>query len=244
MPTRPVRPRSRGPKATRVDPGRLLDAAQVVFAREGVQGASIRAIAREAGCDPSLIYYHFEHKGAMFSALLDRKFPAMLRALQQIADPEDPRHTAERLWAILQTYHDHLVHDAGFRATIRGEIVRGAEGVMDTLTQRIAPLLQTLTQLMRQGIQRGHVRADLPPVLGVFFFIRMEFEILDLIPVMAPQLAGTRGEDALPWAERAWFDLFWRGVAAQPQEALPFLANHRNPETLSPPRSFTKDNQP
>lgn len=224
MPQRAEPSRNRGPKAKKVDPGHLLDAAQAVFAREGVQGASIRAIAREAGCDPALIYYHFESKGAMFSALLDRKFPDMLQMLQSIADPEDPRHTAERLWAILQTYHTRLVHDAGFRATVRGEIVRGAEGTMDALTQRISPLLQTLTQLMRQGIQRGHIRADLPPMLGVFFFIRMEFEILDLIPVMAPQLIEIKADDAVAWAERAWFELFWRGVAAKPQEGLAFLS--------------------
>ena len=216
-------PRSRGPKAAKVDPGHLLDAAQTVFARDGVQGASIRAIAREADCDPSLIYYHFEHKAGMFSALLDRKFPIILGDLKQIAEPEDTRHTAERLWAVLQAYHRHLVHDAGFRATVRGEIIRGAEGVMDTLTQRISPLLQTLTQLMQQGIQRGHIRTDLPPLLGVFFFIRMEFEILDLIPVMAPKLTGVNAQEALPWVERTWFELFWRGVAVNPQEALPFL---------------------
>lgn len=215
---------TRGPKAIKVEPGRLLDAAQAVFAREGVQGASIRAIAREAGCDPSLIYYHFENKGAVFGALLDRKFPILLQEVQSIADPKDPRHTAERLWAILQTYHDHLARDAGFRATIRGEIMRGAEGVMDTLTLRISPLLQTLTQLMQQGIQRGHLRADFPPTLGVFFFVRMEFEILDLIPVLAPQITGIDGGDALPWVERTWFELFWRGAAARPEEALPFLA--------------------
>ncbi len=177
----------------------------------------------------------------MFSALLDRKFPILLKEVQKIADPADSRHTAERLWAVLQVYHTHLVQDAGFRATIRGEIVRGAEGVMDTLTQRISPLLQALTQLLQQGIRRGHIRADLPPMLGIFFFIRMEFEILDLIPVLAPQLAGIKTADALPWAERTWFELYWRGVAAKPDATLTFLGKLAK---ISPPIGFAKEIHP
>ncbi|MDE3246833.1 MAG: TetR family transcriptional regulator, partial [Acidobacteriota bacterium] len=50
-------------------------------------GASIRAIARAAGCDPALIYYHFESKEAMFLALLDRKMPPVARELELLADP-------------------------------------------------------------------------------------------------------------------------------------------------------------
>ena len=50
-----TRPKSRGPKPTKVDPDQLLDAAQAVFAEDGLRAASLRAIARRAGCDPALI---------------------------------------------------------------------------------------------------------------------------------------------------------------------------------------------
>ena len=215
-------PRPRGPKSQKINPAQILDAAQRVFSREGVQGASVRAIAREAGCDASLIYYHFEHKEAMFTALLGRKFPVLQRELEHIADPSDQRHTAQRLWDVLQTYHTYLVDDAGFRATVRGEIVQGAVGIKDLLAKRIVPVLQALSNLVEQGVQRGHIRPGLPPMLLVFFFVRLEFEILDLIPVMAPRLGGLDPHDALPMAERCWFEVFWRGIATHPEEPLPF----------------------
>jgi len=215
-------PRPRGPKTQKIDPAQILGAAQALFSREGVQGASVRAIAREAGCDASLIYYHFENKEAIFTALLARKFPLLQQELERIADSADGRHTALRLWEVLQAYHSHLVDDAGFRAIVRGEIVRGAEGIQDLLTQRIAPVIQALSNLMQQGVQRGHIRPGLPPMLLVFFLVRLEFEILDLIPVMAQRLAAMPAEDALPLAERCWFEVFWRGIATHPEEPLPF----------------------
>jgi len=56
-----------------------------------------------------------------------------------------------------------------------------------------------------------------------FFFMRLYIEILDLVPIMSLRVAGIPPEQVLPLARIAWFDLFWRGIAAQPEEALPFL---------------------
>lgn len=215
--------KSRGPKAQRVNPEQLLDAAQEIFAREGIGGTSIRAIAKAAGCDPALIYYHFQNKEAMFTALLGRKFPLLLGDLQRITDPSDTRHTSERLWEVLQTYHKHLADDSGFRAIVRGELVHGAEGIRDMLAQRIIPVLQALSDLIRQGIQRGHLRPNLQPVFTMFYLVRMEFEILDLVPIMGQRFSQIEPQNLLPTAERTWFELFWRGVASNPEAPLPFL---------------------
>lgn len=215
--------KSRGPRAKKIDPEQLLDAAQEIFAKEGIKGTSLRAIANAAGCDPALIYYHFANKEAMFTALLGRKFPLLLGDVQRIADPSDARHTSERLWEVLQTYHKHLADDSGFRATISGELVRGAEGIRDMLAERIVPVLQALSNLIQQGIQRGHLRSDLQPIFTMFFLVRMEFEILDLVPIMGHRFSQIEPQNLVPVAERAWFELFWRGVASKPEAPLPFL---------------------
>lgn len=219
----PPAPKARGPKAIKVDPEHILAAAERVFAREGLQGGSIRAIAREAGCDPSLIYYHFDNKEAVFATMLDRKFPPLVQALERLADPMDQRHTAERFWAALRLIDRHVGQDAGFRATVRGEMARGAEGVKDTIASRVRPLFLALSDLFRQGVERGHIRPDFPQPLGVFFFARLYIEILDMAPVMAQRIAHLPAEQVLPLAERSWFELYWRGIARHPEEALPFL---------------------
>jgi AcrR family transcriptional regulator len=219
----PKPPRLRGPKSVKVDPEHILAAAQRVFAREGLQGGSVRAIAREAGCDPALIYYHFENKESVFRTLLDRKFPPLIQDLERLADPSDLRHTSERFWEALRTIHQHVGEDAGFRATVRGEMARSAEGVQDTIAQHVLPLFNALSNLFRQGVQRGHIRPEFPLPLGVFFFARLYLEILDMAPVMAQRIAHIPVAQALPLAERSWFELYWRGISTQPGDPLPFL---------------------
>jgi AcrR family transcriptional regulator len=220
---------TRGPKTVKVDPEHILDAAKRVFEKEGLQGGSIRAIAREAGCDPALIYYHFENKESIFTTMLDRTFPLVVQDLERLADPLDLRPTAERFWEALGTIRKHMGQDAGFRAMVRGEMTRGAEGVQDSIAQRIRPVFKALSSLYQQGVQRGHIRPEFPAQLGVFFFLRLYIEILDTIPILAQRIAQIPLEQALPLAERSWFQLYWRGISTWPEDPLPFLDTPKEP---------------
>jgi AcrR family transcriptional regulator len=56
----------------------VLAAARAAFAERGFDGASIRAIAAEAGVDPALVHHYFGNKDKLF-----------LAALQAPADPDD-----------------------------------------------------------------------------------------------------------------------------------------------------------
>ena len=216
-------PRSRGPKAKRVDPEVILDAAQKIFAREGLKGGSIRPIAVEAGCDPALIYYHFQSKEGLFQALLDRSIGPVVADLLALNSPKDSRSVAERLWMVTRIYNSHLAGNAGMRGLVRGEILVGAEGIQESIAQRILPALGAIGSLIGLGIERGEIRGDTPPLFATFFLARLELEILDLMPVLGPRIAGIPADLAVPMAERAWFRLFWRGIATRPDEELPFL---------------------
>ncbi|HEX7007828.1 MAG TPA: helix-turn-helix domain-containing protein [Alphaproteobacteria bacterium] len=48
----------------------ILDAARKVFEAEGLEGASLRAIAAEAGYTPAALYFHFDSKEALYAELL------------------------------------------------------------------------------------------------------------------------------------------------------------------------------
>lgn len=219
---KPIR-RPRGPKPIRLDPDQILDAAQAVFAEDGLRAASLRAIARRAGCDPALIYYHFGSKEALFAALLQRRFPGVRRELERLADPLDLRPTAQRLWEVLLIFHRHLGQDPGIRSMIRGEIVRGAEGLANLIEEQIRPTLLCVRSLFQQGIARGELRPDLQPPLATFFLVRMQLEVLDLLPTVLPRLLALGPKASVLTGMRAWFDLFWRGVALDPSVPLPSL---------------------
>jgi AcrR family transcriptional regulator len=48
----------------------ILDAARARFAEQGYEGATMRAIARDAGVDPALVSYYFGSKSGLFVASL------------------------------------------------------------------------------------------------------------------------------------------------------------------------------
>src|SRR5204863_2397025 len=50
--------------------GLILDAARQVFEAEGLDGASLRAIATAAGYTPAALYFHFESKEAIYAEVL------------------------------------------------------------------------------------------------------------------------------------------------------------------------------
>ena len=213
----------RGPKPTKVDPEHILDAAQAVFAQGGVAAAGIRAIARRAGCDPALIYYHFASKEALFRALVMRRWPAVLAEVQQAARPEDGRPTVLRLWAVLLAYHRHLGQDPGLRALVRGEIVRGAEGLGHLVEDLVGPITAALGRILAQGEARGEVRPGLQPLVTAFFLLKMQLEILDVLPAVLGRLPGAPVGDPVLVGMRAWIDLYWRGIARDPAAPLPTL---------------------
>ena len=50
--------------------GLILDAARRVFESEGLDGASLRLIATEAGYTPAALYFHFDSKEAIYAEVL------------------------------------------------------------------------------------------------------------------------------------------------------------------------------
>jgi AcrR family transcriptional regulator len=54
--------------------GEIVEAAKRVFAAKGYAGASLRAVAREAGVDPALVHHYFDGKASLFVAAMALPF--------------------------------------------------------------------------------------------------------------------------------------------------------------------------
>ena len=82
----------------------VLDAALRVFHTRGVHGATIRAIAEEAGITEAAIYRHFSSKSHLLTTLFlrcaDRLYTYLFAAQEGITDP------TERLAALAQAFFD------------------------------------------------------------------------------------------------------------------------------------------
>lgn len=65
---------------------RILDAAQRLFADKGFNGASLRAVTREAEVNLAAIHYHFGSKEGLVRALLDRVLAPLNRERLDLLD--------------------------------------------------------------------------------------------------------------------------------------------------------------
>src|SRR5262249_7661587 len=59
----------------------ILDAARGVFEAEGLEGASLRAIAARAGYTPAALYFHFDSKEAIYAEVLRTSLSALGQAV-------------------------------------------------------------------------------------------------------------------------------------------------------------------
>ncbi len=65
----------------------MLDAARTVFDKLGIEGASIREIAKQAGYTPGAIYSYFENKEAIYGALLAESLERLNAAVDAAGHP-------------------------------------------------------------------------------------------------------------------------------------------------------------
>jgi len=76
----------------------ILDAARKVFEADGLDGASLRAIASAAGYTPAALYFHFDSKEAIYAEVLRGSLvklgTAVSRATLNSRTPADRLHTA------------------------------------------------------------------------------------------------------------------------------------------------------
>ena len=77
--------RSRTPKDMKR--GLILDAARQVFLAEGLEGASLRAIALAAGYTPAALYFHFESKEAIYAEVLQESLVKLGQRVEAAVAP-------------------------------------------------------------------------------------------------------------------------------------------------------------
>ncbi|MFM0737605.1 TetR/AcrR family transcriptional regulator [Paraburkholderia xenovorans] len=105
---RPGRPSgaARGPEQRT----RLLEAALVLFARQGIVDTTLGEIAREAGFTPAMMHYYFKTRDQLLDVLIDERFAPLRSGLGTpfLENPDDPvgaiTQLAQRLVQVADEY--------------------------------------------------------------------------------------------------------------------------------------------
>jgi AcrR family transcriptional regulator len=97
----------------------VLAAAGRVFAKRGFHGASLEAIAEDAGVTRGAVYYNFADKEELFLELLDRRCAERAQDLRQVfadTDPGDVDAASRQAQLAAQHALDAMTGDAQWRA--------------------------------------------------------------------------------------------------------------------------------
>jgi AcrR family transcriptional regulator len=131
--------------------GAILEAASRVFAERGLEGATIRAIAAEAGYTPGAIYAYYGAKEEIFGDMLADSLGALGQAVKR-AGGEDAR---ARLDAGLRAIHRYYVeHPEEFDLGLYLYQGRRGDGLPRELerhiTGRLIAALQAIAEPLRE----------------------------------------------------------------------------------------------
>jgi TetR/AcrR family transcriptional regulator, acrAB operon repressor len=156
----------------------ILDAAERVFHRRGVSRTTLQEIAQDAGLTRGAIYWHFENKGELFHAMMERVTLPMMARITEIgpADEERPldkirRDTAAALHSIV---HDAQVRRVFEIATQKVEYVDELQSMRERHIAGRNECIDDTHRLMQMAHEKGQVRSDIDlysATLGVFGLI-------------------------------------------------------------------------
>lgn len=96
----------------------LLDAAEQLFAQQGVSRTTLNDIAQAAGTTRGAIYWHFKDKAALFNAMMERvtlPLEDTLACAGQASDADTPTAPLERMRSAFLNALHKTVHDVQTR---------------------------------------------------------------------------------------------------------------------------------
>jgi len=127
---------------------RLLEAAAHTLRTEGYAGTSARTIAKAAGCNSALVFYHFGGVDPLLLAALDRSSEARMAAHRKAA--EQARTLEELVEAATAIYRTDL---EGGHITLFTELV-GASIARPELRKEIVDRAEPWIEFVEQTLER------------------------------------------------------------------------------------------
>ena len=163
--TTPPRVSRRRPPARQL----LLAAAARVFARDGLDGATTRAISREAGVNEVTLFRQFGTKERLLEAVVGSTFGERGAGAGRAGD-RTARSLRADLETFARTYENLLTENLPLIRAMVGEIHRHAICQHQALKGIFMPIREALTERLRIACRSGEARHGLNPAVAADIF--------------------------------------------------------------------------
>ena len=163
--------------------GRILDAAEALFAERGYESASLREIARVAGIQQPGLYNHFPSKEALYAAVLDRALKPLSRALEDAMQGTAPDQIQSTLAGVItDLLLEHPKMSSLFQRALQGDPTSvGNRLIQDWLDRLFAQAIEGRADLAGGEIDRLDLALETIAMFNVttgFFLSQRIFEPL------------------------------------------------------------------
>lgn len=158
-------------QASQKDPTRqrILDAALKEFAHHGLAGARVDRIARSAGVNKAMIYYHFSSKENLYRETLGEMYGTVMKSISEFAGEHE---TLEQLLTAISDYYYHLMTEhVEFRQVLLRELASPQEAMISHIAHIISSsgMPRQLVNRLESEMAAGHIRRADPRQLLVHF---------------------------------------------------------------------------
>jgi AcrR family transcriptional regulator len=191
---------------------RILQAARERFRESGVDGASLRAIARDAKTSIGMIYYYFPTKDELFFAVVEESYEKILADIERVLSSEGT--VEERLVRLSERIADATDHEVEtVRLVLREALQSSAR--RDRLVQRFTRgHVALIARTVFDGVKEGVFDAKRHPAVLLLATFSLVFPPQVLRRVVGDRLpvAGVPSGGALA---RELIDVLVRGAGAR-----------------------------
>ena len=156
---------------------RILAAAEDLFAERGYDAVSMHAIATRAGVCKANVFHHFISKNALYIAVLRQACHDSDENLHKLEGAHLP--FAERLAGFAREHLRHVLERHKVSRLIQREMLHSDSSRAQEMAEKVfGDKFQHLVAVLREGRERGELRADVDPAMvatlligaNVFFF--------------------------------------------------------------------------
>jgi AcrR family transcriptional regulator len=184
------------PRPRRASSERILAAAALEFAERGFGGARVDRIARRAGVNKAMLYYHFTSKQALYRTLLRRTFTAAAEHMQAIAATSAA--PADKVDAAIAGFAALVAEKPFLPAVMMREVAEGGAHLDRATLAALAAVPRAVGGIIAEGTASGAFR-DVNPLFAYFslfapivFFLTAApiWEELGALHLLAPPSAA------------------------------------------------------